>query len=106
MGCVKLENIQIPNPQLKRLHLVRCIKLRNLKVDALNLCEFYITGWEEPEVLGSTANLGLRFELNQMVVSRADHWIGMLEKMLEYNLRIEDDLLASAILDSFIDWIL
>ncbi|GLU13822.1 hypothetical protein SLE2022_304320 [Rubroshorea leprosula] len=64
LGFPKLQRIRVPNLQLKRLHFVGCLKLKAVKFDSPNLCEFSYTGHELPEfaVVDMKASGGLKFE--------------------------------------------
>ncbi|GLT80113.1 hypothetical protein SLA2020_515680 [Shorea laevis] len=64
LGFPKLQRIRVPNLQLRRLHFVRCLKLKAMKVDSPNLCEFSYTGREMPKfaVADMKASGSFKFE--------------------------------------------
>ncbi|GLT38986.1 hypothetical protein SLA2020_131970 [Shorea laevis] len=95
IGFANLQRIRILNPQLKRLHLVRCFKLKAVKVDGPNLCEFCYIGHESPKfsVSDMEASGGLRFEH-----STSSFWRGRLRKMLYNIVGVSEERLALTIL--------
>ncbi|GKV18819.1 hypothetical protein SLEP1_g29151 [Rubroshorea leprosula] len=63
--CTELQRLQLLNPRLKRVHVVRCCKLNAVKVDSPNLFEFSCTSLEAPRitVVGAMkASSGVRFD--------------------------------------------
>ncbi|GKV36954.1 hypothetical protein SLEP1_g45036 [Rubroshorea leprosula] len=99
IGCQELQRIEIPNLQLKRLHIVRCFRLKAVEVDSPNLFELCCTGREAVEVSVLTSASGLRFECDHED-SPSTHWSCRLDDILYYFVRVEDESLIDIILNS------